>query len=325
MIHSRNLVPRDPAGVPATTTPLDVLAQVPEEQVWLANFPSHETRKTYRAAVGSFITALRLTSADDFRKVTRAAVIAWRDQLLSEGKTPRTIRARLAALSSLFRHLQEQNLMDTNPVEAVKRPELRVRRGETKALSVKQARKILDTPPTDTVQGLRDRAILSIGLQVGPRRAEIARLRIRDFHEEQGRPALKLRRKRGSVGSVVIHPDAEYRIRAYLDQSRHADDKDAPLFLPMRGNQEKASLKERRHLSPKQIDRIFKHWAKKAGLPPDLSSHSMRATFITRALDNGASMEDVQEAVGHAHSSTTQLYDRRGYNPERSASNFASY
>ena len=325
MIDSRDLVPRDPASVPATTTPLDVLAQVPEEQVWLANFPSPETKKTYRAAVGSFVNALHLTSAQDLRKVTRAAVIAWRDQLVREGRTPRTVRARLAALSSLFRHLQEQNLMDTNPVEAVKRPELRVRRGETKALSVRQARKILDTPPTDTLQGLRDRAILSVGLQVGPRRAEIARLRVRDFHEEQGRPALKLRRKRGSVGSVVIHPDAQQRIRAYLDQSRHGDDKDAPLFLPMRGNQEKASSKERRHLSPKQIDRIFKRWAKKAGLPPDLSSHSMRATFITRALDNGASMEDVQEAVGHAHSSTTQLYDRRGYNPERSASNFASY
>jgi site-specific recombinase XerD len=51
----------------------------------------------------------------------------------------------------------------------------------------------------------------------------------------------------------------------------------------------------------------------------------MRATFITRALDNGASLEEVQRAAGHADASTTKLYDRRGYNPEKSASFFASY
>jgi integrase/recombinase XerD len=51
----------------------------------------------------------------------------------------------------------------------------------------------------------------------------------------------------------------------------------------------------------------------------------MRATFITTALENGASLEDVQEAVGHADPSTTNLYDRRGYNPEKAASFFANY
>ena len=55
------------------------------------------------------------------------------------------------------------------------------------------------------------------------------------------------------------------------------------------------------------------------------SAHSMRATFITTALDNGASLEDVQSAAGHADPSTTKLYDRRGYNPEKSASFFANY
>jgi site-specific recombinase XerD len=55
------------------------------------------------------------------------------------------------------------------------------------------------------------------------------------------------------------------------------------------------------------------------------SAHSMRATFITTALENGASLEDVQRAAGHADPSTTKLYDRRGYNPEKSASFFANY
>jgi len=61
------------------------------------------------------------------------------------------------------------------------------------------------------------------------------------------------------------------------------------------------------------------------GLGPGYSAHSMRATFITTALNNGASLEDVQRNVGHADPPTTKLYDRRNYNPEKSASFFATY
>jgi integrase len=68
------------------------------------------------------------------------------------------------------------------------------------------------------------------------------------------------------------------------------------------------------------IDRTLRKYARHIGLSRGYSAHSMRATFITTALDNGASLEDVQSAAGHADPSTTKLYDRRGYNPEKSAS-----
>jgi integrase/recombinase XerD len=61
------------------------------------------------------------------------------------------------------------------------------------------------------------------------------------------------------------------------------------------------------------------------GLDRGYSAHSMRATFITTALENGAQLEDVQKAAGHRDPSTTKLYDRRGYNPEKAASFFATY
>ena len=61
------------------------------------------------------------------------------------------------------------------------------------------------------------------------------------------------------------------------------------------------------------------------GLDRGYSAHSMRATFITTALENGAQLEDVQKAAGHRDPGTTKLYDRRGYNPERAASFFATY
>ncbi len=69
----------------------------------------------------------------------------------------------------------------------------------------------------------------------------------------------------------------------------------------------------------------MKHYARKANVQGRYSAHSMRATFITRALDNGASLERVQEATGHANPGTTKLYDRRGFKSDESAAFFASY
>jgi len=167
------------------------------------------------------------------------------------------------------------------------------------------------------------RAILSVGLQVGLRRAEIARLKVSDFHVNRGFDSLKVVRKGGKKGSLAIHPHTAQRIRDYMAKAGNENDKGAPLFLPVRGNQR--STDERRHLHPDEINRIVRKYAKRIGLERGYSAHSMRATFITTALDNGASLEDVQRAAGHADPATTKLYDRRGYNPEKSASFFASY
>ena len=70
---------------------------------------------------------------------------------------------------------------------------------------------------------------------------------------------------------------------------------------------------------------MVRKYVARIGLPRGYSAHSMRATFITTALENGAQLEDVQKAAGHRDPSTTKLYDRRGYNPEKAASFFATY
>jgi integrase len=81
----------------------------------------------------------------------------------------------------------------------------------------------------------------------------------------------------------------------------------------------------RRPMDPDAIDHVVRKFATALKLERGYSAHSMRATFITTALDNGAQLEDVQKAVGHRDPSTTKLYDRRGYNPEKAASFFATY
>jgi site-specific recombinase XerD len=303
---------------------VDVLAAIPEEEVWLQSRKSARTRRAYRTDVAHFMRTFDVRTPEELRKIDHRAVMAW-ERLMreEEGKEATTVRRRLAALSSLFTHLVKFGVVEQNPVREVERPTVNRREGMTLAFSQKQARKILDTPPEETVHGLRDRAILSVGLQVGLRRAEIARLKVGDFHLNRGYDSLKVVRKGGKKGSLAIHQQTAKRIRDYLEEAKHGEDLDGPLFRPVRGNQKAQA--PRRHLHPDEIDRILRKYAKRIGLTRGYSAHSMRATFITTALDNGASLEDVQRAAGHADPSTTKLYDRRGYNPEKSASFFANY
>ncbi|MFI5399173.1 MAG: tyrosine-type recombinase/integrase [Candidatus Binatia bacterium] len=311
------------AGPAIGTGSLDILRAIPEERVWLEGQQSFQTRRAYRSDVLHFMRTMGITNTADFRKVDRMAVIAWKRAMEREGAKPRTVRRRLSALSSLFLHLVEKRVADFNPVREIRRPKVNYRQGTTAAFSPAQARKILDAPDPTTVQGLRDRAILSVGFQVGPRRSEIASLKVKDFHENAGYPSLHFIRKGGEDHSLAIHQQAAERIRAYLAAAGHAPDHDGPLFRPIRASWKVENL--RRHLDPDLIDRIVRKYARQIGLLRGFSAHSMRATFITRALDNGASLEEVQRAAGHADASTTKLYDRRGYNPEKSASFFASY
>jgi len=173
------------------------------------------------------------------------------------------------------------------------------------------------------VLGLRDRAMLSVGLQVGFRRSESASLKVGDLHVNRGFDSLRVVRKGGKKGSLAINPQTAQRIKDYLTVAGHGEDLDGPLFRPVRGNRE--GQDGRRHLHPDVIDRVLRKYARHIGLNRGYSAHSMRATFITTALENGAGLEDVQSAAGHADPSTTKLYDRRGYNPEKSASFFANY
>ncbi len=302
---------------------LELLRSVPEEQVWLAGQLSHHTRRAYKEDVRHFIQSMGIKQASELKHVTRAAVVAWQNRMREQGAKPRTIRRRLSALSSLFAHLVAHRAADANPVRDIKRPRVNRRQGTTRAFSAKEARKILDAPDPTTLQGLRDRAILSIGFQAGPRRSEIASLLVKDYHTNAGYKSLHLIRKGGEDLSLAINPQTAQRIDDYLAAAGHGSDLDGPLFRPTYVN---ARFRNpRRSLHPEGIDRLLRHYAAQAGLGPGYSAHSMRATFITTALLNGASLEDVQRDVGHADPSTTKLYDRRGHNPEKSAAFFAIY
>ena len=300
------------------------LADIPEEEIWLAKQKSARTRRAYKQDVRHFMRTLTIRSYEELRKVDHRAVIAWeRIMREMEEAAPSTVRRRLAALSSLFKHLVRYGYAEKNPVAEVERPAINRREGSTLAFSKVDAAKILDKPDEKTLEGLRDRAILAVGLQVGLRRAEIASLIVGDLHQNRGYDSLRITRKGGRHDALAIHPNTAKRLRAYLEAAGHASDLDGPLFRPLSHNRKKQET--RRHMHPDAIDRVLRKYAGAIGLDRGYSAHSMRATFITTALENGCALEDVQRAAGHSEPGTTKLYDRRGYNPEKSASFFATY
>jgi integrase/recombinase XerD len=303
---------------------MERLADIPEEEIWLAKQKSARTRRAYRLDVRHFMATLAITGHEELRQVDHRAVIAWERHMREvERAAPSTIRRRLSALSSLFKHLVRHGHASKNPVTEVERPAINRDEGTTLAFSKQDARKLLDLPDPETLEGLRDRAILSVGLQVGLRRAEIAALTVSDLHQNRGYDSLRVIRKGGRRDALAINPQTAARLRAYLERAGHGDDVDGPLFRPLHHNGR--TNRVRRAMDPDAIDRVVRKHAGTLGLARGYSAHSMRATFITTALENGAQLEDVQKAAGHRDPSTTKLYDRRGYNPEKAASFFATY
>ena len=182
------------------------LSDVPPEVEWFANITNKATRRAYENAIKDFMRFTGIQRPDEFRTVTRAHVIAWRDDLGERVLNGTTIRHRLSALSSLFDYLCDQNAVTHNPVKGVKRPKVDSGEGRTPALGDHQARKLLDAPNGDSLRTKRDRAILATLLYHALRRDELCKLTIKDFkHERRGVPHLKVSGKGGKTRYVPLH------------------------------------------------------------------------------------------------------------------------
>jgi len=180
---------------------------VPPEIEWFANLTSPATQRAYQNAIKDFMGFTGIQKPEEFRTVTRAHVIAWRDDLINRARSGSTIRHRLAALASLYDYLCEQNAVTHNPVKGVQRPKVDGNEGRTQALGDHQARKLLDAPDGSSLRLKRDRAILATLLYHALRRDELCRLKVKDFkHERRGVAHLKVSGKGGKTRYVPLHP-----------------------------------------------------------------------------------------------------------------------
>ena len=303
-----------PPGRLLTAAVYQTLADVPAEAEWFANLGNKGTQKAYELALSDFMKCVGIERLVEFRIVTRAHVIAWRDELVKRQLGAATIRNRLSALASLFDYLCEKNAVTHNPVDGVKRPASNNNEGTTPALGDHQARKLLNAPAADTLKGKRDRAMLAVLLYHALRREELCKLKVKDYRQERrGVVHLKISGKGGKTRYVPLHAAASSLIADYLEAAGHAQDDASALFRPLHHWRDKTKAHA---ITPDGVYRMVRQYSKELGF--DVGAHSLRATAATNALDHEADIAKVQEWLGHANISTTRLYDRRKTRPEDS-------
>jgi site-specific recombinase XerD len=297
-----------------TSAEFQRLAEVPPEVEWFKNIRNPNTKRAYENAIKDFMLFAGIKRPEEFRTVTRAHVIAWRDDLGERILGGTTIRHRLAALSSLFQYLCDKNAITHNPVKGVKRPKNESDEGKTPALGDHQARKLLVEPNEKSLKGIRDRAILATLLYHALRREELCKLKVKDYkHERRGVPHLKVSGKGEKTRYVPLHPAANGLILGYLEVAGHGADDIGALFRPVRNNR---TGRLHKAITPDGIYKLVRKYSALLGF--EIGAHALRATAATNALDNNADIAKVQEWLGHANISTTRLYDHRKTKPEDS-------
>jgi len=210
-----------------------------------------------------------------------------------------TIARKLATLRSFYKFLVKRNQVTSNPVVAVRTP--KQDKKLPRFLEYEQVKRLLDTPPIDNWLGARDRAILETLYSTGIRVSELVALNMDDidFLGEIVHVRGKGKKERiapiGSSALQVIQHYMEYRNKR-AQNNTNFDSK--VLFVNKHG----------RRLSTRSVRRKMDKYLKMAGLDPAISPHTLRHSFATHMLNNGADLRSVQELLGHQSLSTTQIY-----------------
>jgi integrase/recombinase XerC/integrase/recombinase XerD len=259
---------------------------------------AERTRRAYAVDLGGFVEWVGpqgLGPADvRHRDVRRYAA-----GLSAADAAPATVARKLAAVRGLYGFLVRTERAGHNPAELVTSP----KRGETlpKVLSTEEMRTLLEGIPAQTPLELRDRAMLELAYSSGLRCEEIVNLDLDalDFESEQVRVLGKGSKER----LLPVGEPAQRALERYLQRGRHAlatERREQALFLSKSG----------RRLSNSDVTRRLGLWIKKLELAARVSPHSLRHSFATHLLEGGADLRTIQELLGHASISTTQVYTR---------------
>lgn len=247
---------------------------------------------------------------EKFTTITDAIVTANPDRIraflahLGEQQySPATMARKIATLRSFYKWADRRGVSRSNPMTAIRTP----RQGKRlpKAITVEQIERLLSAPSDADVLGRRDRAMLETLYSTGIRVSELVGLRMSDL--DLPGEALHVRGKGKKERVVPLGSHAVTSIQRYMDMLKadprfgaaaRAGSSEMPLFLNKHGGR----------LSSRSVRRKIDKYLKQVGLDPTISPHTLRHSFATHLLDNGADLRSVQELLGHQSLSTTQVY-----------------
>jgi len=262
---------------------------------------SAHTVKSYREdltqALEFFRTRLSQQNPAPDRLTMRVlrAYLAW---LHEKGYARTTVARRVSAVRSWCRFLCRQGTLTANPADGLRGP----RQDKTLPhfLGVEDVQRLLQAPPDDTPFGLRDRALLETLYSAGLRVSELTGLNVEDVDLAEGLATVRGKGRKERL--ALLGPQAQAALRRWLDgrAAVMGEFRQPPpaLFLNKSGTR----------LSSRSVGRLLEKYLKQAGLDPRTSPHTLRHSFATHLLDNGADIRSVQELLGHKSLSTTQIY-----------------
>ncbi|MDP4530233.1 tyrosine recombinase XerC [Alkalimonas delamerensis] len=257
---------------------------------------SKATLSSYRQQLEAIAIRLPVSSWSEVKQTMLQRLLM---QDFQQGLAPRSLALRAASLRSLFRFLQPELGLEINPAQQLKVP--KAPKTLPKQLDVDQIRQLLDAEPEDSL-GYRDRAMLELFYSSGLRLEELVNINLPDIDWHQ-----RLLRVRGKGSKDRLVPIGRFAIKALQSWLQHRPELAGPK-LPAEDSQALFLSLQQQRISTRQVRQRVERWAKQQGLPQSLHPHMLRHSFASHLLESSGDLRAVQELLGHANLSTTQVY-----------------
>jgi len=278
-------------------------------EFFAAQIRNKNTRQAYVRAVAEFFAWAEDVGIGNLLDIEPVHVAAW-VELKTNSYEPQTVKQQLAALRHLFDWLVTGHVLHTNPASFVRGPKFSYTKGKTPILTPNEARKLIRSIPTDTLVGLRDRALIGLMIYTFARVSAAVNMNVKDVYQKQESLWVRLHEKGGKHHEMPCQHNLKDWLREYIEAAGIIEDKDGPLFRTVD--------RKTRKLGSTRLDRqrawaMVKRRAAKAGIETDgICNHTFRGTGITAYLENPeAKLEHAQQMAAHSDPKTTRLYDRR--------------
>ncbi len=260
---------------------------------------SENTRLAYTHDLTEFLAFLSRRGRAGIQEVQRKDILDFLMEGKGKGLVASSLARRLVAIKVFFRYLSQEGLLASNVADAMDSPRLWKILPPT--LSIDEVDRLLATPDVTTQRGLRDRAILETFYATGLRVSELASLTLESLHFDA--EYIRCIGKGDKERVVPIGTRAMEAVQQWLDRGR-------PAYATRGGGECRAVFLSRlgRPLTRITLWRQIRAYARRAGIRKEISPHTLRHSFATHLLANGASLRIIQEMLGHADISTTQIY-----------------
>jgi integrase/recombinase XerC len=273
------------------------------DRSWITGYLTHlakerrlspHTSSNYARDIAALAGYLERANVTDWKRVDSQHVRMFAARAHAGGLGPRSVQRRLSAVRGFFGYLVREGAAASNPAVDIRAPKAARRLPGT--LDVDQINQLLETPAGDAL-ALRDRAIMELFYSSGLRLAELVGLSLTDI--DLADRTVRVMGKGSKTRIVPVGRKAVEAIRTWLrERAALADIDETALFVGKFGER----------LKPRAIQLRIAHWAKRAGLPSRVYPHLFRHSFATHLLESSKDLRGVQELLGHADISTTQVY-----------------